>query len=263
VRHRFDQQPAPLDVVPEGDALRQGIPAVIEEETEMMRFGINDVLKEDLDQAPLPGTQVPIVPDAQQVRVGLQQVQERVHGFAAVRLLVAEAHVGQLAPGPAAALDVAPVSGVVGVRLDQPGQLLGQPQTLCLAGRTVVFRQAIDGECLGVGVFAVVDWACLPVHGPVDAAMLVVPEGAAKGVIGVTSRREVGSITVPAVGRSAGPQDACTQHRRPRHVLQDLQVIGQRAVEPTVLAVHRLLHPKRQDVPNQLVLEALPEVRSV
>jgi hypothetical protein len=101
----------------EGHVPGERVPVVIEEEVEMARSWVEDVLQEGLKQTPVLSLESRVVGYPQEVGVPLQDVKQGVHGLAAVEISVAQARIREVSPVTAAPFDVATVDRVVPVLL--------------------------------------------------------------------------------------------------------------------------------------------------
>jgi hypothetical protein len=77
------QQPAQLDVVAVGHPVGDRGPVLLHEEDQVVRARIDDVLDRHVDEGALVGPQAGVGPDAQEVGVGLEDVDVRVLGLGA------------------------------------------------------------------------------------------------------------------------------------------------------------------------------------
>ena len=193
---------------------------------------VHDVVEEDLDQRGDAAAQKGVGPGAEEVGVGLQQVEMGVHAAGLVLVHLAEAHVGQSGPVAEEGLVVAAAALVGRVVLHQPLDADGLGEALGIAGRAVVLAERVDGERLGVDVLAVVQRRAGGRHRPEDAAVERIEEVGAEVVHGVLGHLEVGLLAKDAVGGGERPQDTGVEHRAPRRVRVALPLPPTRPTNP-------------------------------
>ena len=224
---------------------------------------IDDVREHGLEKPPVLSPEPCVVPHPQESSVGLKDVKQGVHGLAGVEILVAQALIGELLPVATLPFDVAAVDRVVGVRLQQVEEPLGEVEALRVLSRSVVLREAKGPKGLSVVMLAVGDRIAAAVHLPVETAVGLVPKDPSEVVVGAASHRKVSLATQVSVGDGVGPKDACAEDRRARHVVSDLEVIGHRPVETAVLLIDGVSDPEGQDVSCQLRLHLPSELALV
>src|SRR5208337_3706334 len=91
------EKPSSFDVMTKGDVVRFGMPRFVKEHSKVMGLGVDDVLEENLDEF-LQAAQCRVVPAAQEVGVGLEKVEVRVHGFLLVHVALAQALLASQCP---------------------------------------------------------------------------------------------------------------------------------------------------------------------
>ena len=169
---------------------------------------VDDMALHDLQQVAQGLAQERVGPKAVETGVGFEHVQQGVHALRAVWFLVAQAHIGDAFPVAGAGFEVAAKLHIGGLIFQQVEEFLGQFQAFLRTAGGVVFGQPIDGECLGVGLFARAEGRAAFFHCPVDSAILLIPEGLAQVIVGVAGHGQVFRPRESLVSCREGPQDA-------------------------------------------------------
>ena len=152
--------------------------------------------------------QTGIGPEAEEIRIGLHDVEERVLRLGIVLVQGAQAHVRDGLPGTTKGFQITAVLLLAAVFFDQMKNGDGLVERFRFSGGGVVFAQGVDGEGLAVNLFAITQYGAVCRDRPIKSAVFRIMETCDEIGVGVIRHGQVGRIAVLAVCGGIGPQDA-------------------------------------------------------
>ncbi len=257
----FAQQPTRLDVVAECVGVRAHLPLLVEEMVQMPRARVENARPENFDQFAQSLRHARILPDAIEIRPGLQHVQMVVHGLLLALVLVAEPRF-RPGPGPVASanLDVAVKLRVVRVAFDQPKQFLRPGERGRGVEGAMKFRQRVNIKCLAINFLRVVQHLTAIIEPPERAAMLRVPKlvhGIIKRALGHPAMERIRPRLVHGGER---PENAAVNDQTLGLRAVGCQIVGQPGHPAALLVIHRRAAPEWQDVVKEVRADALRQL---
>ena len=148
-RGALEREPGGLDVVPIGDGARKDGPVAGEIQPQVS-VRAHDLVAEDLQQVLHGLAEALVRPHLVEVRIGLEQVQVRVHRLVGVDVMGAEGHVLQRREVAGEGLDVPAVFLVLEPGFHDLEQVDGILEDFVVAGGFEQFAETVDGKSLRV-----------------------------------------------------------------------------------------------------------------
>ena len=145
----LQRQPGSLDVVSIGNTARQDGPVPAEIQLQVAVRG-HHLRADDVQQVLHRLAQVLVRPHLVQVRIGLQDVEVRVHGLVGIDVMGAEGHVRERGEIARKRLRIATELLIPEPGLDNPVQGDSRVQILLLGTDPIQFAEAVDGEPLRI-----------------------------------------------------------------------------------------------------------------